>query len=109
MPRERHIGASKRGGSYRRLLGEVFADVDALLTPAAQGELHWASVALATIASKASGKLRTPAATLPTHAGPNGMPVGNQLVAPQDADDRVLAIAQRPFGALGSGPTKAPP
>jgi Asp-tRNA(Asn)/Glu-tRNA(Gln) amidotransferase A subunit family amidase len=49
-------------------------------------------------------QVRTPAITLPTHAGPNGMPVGIQLVAPRYADDRLLAVAQRVFGVLGPGP-----
>jgi amidase len=108
MPRERYIGALERVGSYRHMLGEVFADVDVLLTPTAQGE--------APLGLNYTGdhrfqsiwtQLRTPAVTLPTHAGPNGMPVGIQLVAPQYADDRVLAIAQRIFRALGRGPVIA--
>jgi Asp-tRNA(Asn)/Glu-tRNA(Gln) amidotransferase A subunit family amidase len=49
-------------------------------------------------------QLRTPAVTLPTHSGPNGMPVGIQLIGPLYADDRLLAIAQRIFAVLGRGP-----
>ena len=105
MSRERYTGALERVATCRRRLGEVFADVDVLLTPTAQGE--------APLGLDYTGdhrfqsiwtQLRTPAVTLPTHAGPNGMPVGIQLVAPQYADDHVLAIAQRIFRALGSGP-----
>jgi Asp-tRNA(Asn)/Glu-tRNA(Gln) amidotransferase A subunit family amidase len=49
-------------------------------------------------------QLRTPAITLPTNAGPNGMPVGIQLVAMPYADDRLLAAAQLVFNTLGRGP-----
>jgi Asp-tRNA(Asn)/Glu-tRNA(Gln) amidotransferase A subunit family amidase len=105
MPRERYIGALERVAGYRRMLGDVFIDVDVLLTPTVQGE---APAGLAYTGDHRFQsiwtQLRTPAITLPTHAGPNGMPVGIQLVAPQYADDRLLAIAQRIFGVLGPGP-----
>jgi amidase len=105
MRRERYIDALKRVEGCRRLLHDVFADVDVLLTPSAQGEApvglqytgdhHFQSIWT---------QLRTPAITLPTHAGPNGMPVGVQLVAACYADDRLLAMAQLIFHALGRGP-----
>ena len=83
----------------------LFADVDMLLTPSAQGEaplgLHYTGDHRF---QSIWTQLRTPAITLPTHAGPNGMPVGVQLVAPCYADDRLLAMAQLIFRALGSGP-----
>ena len=105
MPRERYIGALERVASYRRMLGDVFTDVDVLLTPTVQGE---APAGLAYTGDHRFQSIwtqvRTPAITLPTHAGPNGMPVGIQLVAPRYADDRLLAVAQRVFGVLGPGP-----
>jgi Asp-tRNA(Asn)/Glu-tRNA(Gln) amidotransferase A subunit family amidase len=76
-----------------------------LLTPSAQGEapfgLHYTGDHRF---QSIWTQLRTPAITLPTHAGPNGMPVGIQLVAPCYADDRLLAMAQLIFHALGRGP-----
>jgi amidase len=105
MRRERYIDALKRVDGCRRLLRDVFADVDVLLTPSAQGEaplgLHYSGDHRF---QSIWTQLRTPAITLPTHAGPNGMPVGIQLVAPCYADDRLLAIAQLIFHALGRGP-----
>jgi amidase len=105
MRRERYIDALKRVDGCRRLLRDVFADVDVLLTPSAQGEaplgLHYTGDHRF---QSIWTQLRTPAITLPTHAGPNGMPVGIQLVAPCYADDRLLAIAQLIFHALGRGP-----
>ena len=108
MPRDRYIGALERVAGHRRMLGDVFTDVDVLLTPTVQGE---APAGLAYTGDHRFQsiwtQLRTPAITLPTHAGPNGMPVGIQLVAPQYADDRLLAVAQRVFSVLGPGPVPA--
>lgn len=108
MPRERYIGALEQIAGFRRMLSDVFADVDVLLTPTVQGE--------APLGLRNTGdhrfqsiwtQLRTPAVTLPTHAGPNGMPVGIQLIAPEYADARVLAVAQWVFRQLGRGPVIA--
>jgi Asp-tRNA(Asn)/Glu-tRNA(Gln) amidotransferase A subunit family amidase len=46
--------------------------------------------------------LHTPALTLPTHRGPQGLPVGIQLVAPRFADRRLLACATWIWQELGS-------
>ncbi len=106
MPRERYIDALERVDECRRLVHEVFADVDVLLTPSAQGEaplgLHYTGDHRF---QSIWTQLRTPAVTLPTHAGPNDMPVGIQLVAACYADDHLLAVAQLIFRALGRGPT----
>lgn len=105
MPRERYIDALERVAGCCQLLGEVFADVDVLLTPSAQGEApiglsHTGDHRFQSIWTQ----LRTPTINLPTHAGPHGMPIGVQLVAPQYADSRLLAMAQGIFRALGRGP-----
>ena len=105
IPREDYIDALKRVEACRRLLTGLFADVDVLLAPTVPGE--------APLGLQYTGdhcfqsiwtQLRTPAITLPTHAGPNGMPVGIQLIAPCYADDRLLAVAQLMFRILGRGP-----
>ncbi len=61
---------------------DVFTDVDVLLAPAVYGE---APLGLSYTGDHRFQsiwtQLRTPTVTLPTHAGPNGMPVGIQLVA----------------------------
>jgi Asp-tRNA(Asn)/Glu-tRNA(Gln) amidotransferase A subunit family amidase len=105
MPRERYIDALRRVERCRRLLGEAFADVDVLLTPTVQGEApRGPSYTGDHRFQSIWTQLRTPAMTLPTHAGPNGMPVGIQLVAMPYADDRLLAVAQLVFNMLGRGP-----
>jgi amidase len=105
MPRARYIDALERVAFCRHHAAQLFNDVDVLLTPTVNGE--------APLGLKDTGnhrfqsiwtQLRTPAVTLPTHAGPNGMPVGIQLIGPAYGDDKLLAIAQRFFAVLGRGP-----
>ena len=104
-PRERFIDALERVAVCRRLLDDVFADVDVLLTPTAQGE---APLGLGFTGDHKFQslwtQLRVPTITLPTHSGPSAMPVGVQLVAPRYADSGLLAIAQLVFRTLGRGP-----
>ena len=79
----------------RRILHGLLGDRDALLVPAVNGEappgLDYAGdpafQALWTM-------LHVPAITIPTHRGPNGMPVGIQLVARRGADDVLLSVAE---------------
>lgn len=76
-------------------LDALFADYDVLLTPAAAGE---APVGLASTGDASFcliwTTLHVPAITLPLFTGPNGLPVGAQLVARRD-DDRSLLHAAR--------------
>jgi Asp-tRNA(Asn)/Glu-tRNA(Gln) amidotransferase A subunit family amidase len=105
MSRERYTGALLRVEGCRRLLGEVFSDVDVLLTPTVQGEApRGLSYTGDHRFQSIWTQLGTPAITLPTHAGPNGMPVGIQLVAARYLDDRLLAMAQLILRNLGRGP-----
>ena len=46
--------------------------------------------------------VRTPAITLPTHTGRNGLPVGIQLVGRPGDDARLLATARWVLDRLGS-------
>ena len=38
--------------------------------------------------------MHVPCVTIPAFAGPNGMPVGLQVVGPVGSDDDVLALSQ---------------
>jgi len=105
MDVSRYVQALERVDECRRALAAIFADVDVLLTPTANGEApvghantgHHGFQSIWT-------QLRTPTVSLPTHAGPNGMPIGIQIVAPCYADSRLLAISQLIFRVLGRGP-----
>jgi Asp-tRNA(Asn)/Glu-tRNA(Gln) amidotransferase A subunit family amidase len=72
----------------------VFDDIDILLTLASPGE--------APLGLKGTGSavfngtftaLHVPCVTLPGHSGPNGMPIGVQLVGKRSTDHRLLEIA----------------
>ena len=88
----------------RRLLDAVFEDRDALLAPAVNGE---APLGLDYAGDPAFQSLWTmlhvPAMTLPTHRGPNGMPVGIQLVSRRGADDLLLSVAEWVGVRCGAG------
>ena len=43
-----------------------------------------------------------PSMSLPTHRGPNGLPVGLQVVARRYDDDRLFACARRIMEKLGA-------
>jgi len=45
--------------------------------------------------------MHVPAITLPTHAGPAGLPVGIQLIGPRLADRRLLESARWVWEKLG--------
>lgn len=74
---------------------QSFEGCDVLLTPAVDGE---APVGLAETGSPRFQALwtmlHTPTITLPTHEGPNGLPVGIQLVAPYRADRSLIGISR---------------
>lgn len=109
MTAERYTDALERVEACRQQLNQVFADVDVLLTPAVLGE--------APVGLNFTGdhrfqsiwtQLRTPTLTLPTHAGPTGMPVSIQLVGNRHMDRQLLAIGQAIFRILGRGPVLTP-
>lgn len=105
IPRGQYVEALQRLELCRRQAARLFDDVDVLLTPTVDGE---APLGLASTGDHRFQsiwtQLRTPAVTLPTHAGPNGMPVGIQLIGPVYGDNKLLAIAQHVFAVLGRGP-----
>ncbi len=78
-----------------RALEDFWDTFDAILTPAASGE---APVGLDTTGSPAFCTAWTligaPAITLPLLSGPNGLPVGVQLVGRKGDDARLLRTAR---------------
>ncbi len=99
--------AKMGAGFYRRRFGALFNSFDALLTPSAQGEAP-RGLTGATMGAFNSfwTWMYVPCVNLPAFTGPNGMPVGVQLVARQGDDARLLAVASAVERALGteSGP-----
>jgi Asp-tRNA(Asn)/Glu-tRNA(Gln) amidotransferase A subunit family amidase len=72
----------------------VFADFDVLLAPAAVGEapIGW-NTGDSTLASSWS-LMHVPAMSIPVFKGPNGLPVGAQLIAAHGQDRKLFAAAR---------------
>jgi Asp-tRNA(Asn)/Glu-tRNA(Gln) amidotransferase A subunit family amidase len=87
--------AMARADDYRARAGDIFGDCDIFLTPSAPG--------VAPKGLDATGDpmfqipwtlLRTPCVTIPFATGPEGLPVGIQMVARPGEDEKLLAIAK---------------
>jgi Asp-tRNA(Asn)/Glu-tRNA(Gln) amidotransferase A subunit family amidase len=98
-----YVDGWRRVEECRSLLPKAFRGLDILLVPCVQGE------APKGLSSTGDGSmqaiwtaLHTPTITLPTHRGPNNLPVGIQLVARRYEDDRLLACARWVWERIGS-------
>jgi Asp-tRNA(Asn)/Glu-tRNA(Gln) amidotransferase A subunit family amidase len=103
MPHEEYVAALRLGEECRARLPAVFDGCDVLLTPACNGE---APPGLNDTGDPGFQciwtMLYTPALTLPTHRGPNNLPVGIQLVALAHQDRRLFACARWVWAKLGA-------
>jgi Asp-tRNA(Asn)/Glu-tRNA(Gln) amidotransferase A subunit family amidase len=103
MPHADYVAALQLGEGCRARLDEVFGDCDVLLTPAAHGEAPQGLAETGDPGFQAIWTiLHVPTLTLPTHRGPNGMPVGIQLVAQRNEDRRLFACARWVWQKLGA-------
>jgi len=93
--------ALARIADYQAEIQEIIYEFDAILTPAVAGE---APVGLETTGSPAFCTIWTlagvPALTLPILQGPNGMPLGVQLVSAKGDDGRLFRTARWLLGTL---------
>jgi Asp-tRNA(Asn)/Glu-tRNA(Gln) amidotransferase A subunit family amidase len=86
----------------RARTNQAFEGCDVLLTPAVDGEAPIGSAETGSPRFQALWTmLHTPTITLPTHTGPNGMPVGIQLVAPYRADRALMSVSRWALEAFG--------
>jgi len=92
---ERYTAAKQITEECRRQVDAMFDDYDVLLTPAAFGE---APVGMAAFAGVPLFQIWTalhlPAISLPVFKGPNGMPIGAQLLAKRHNDRGLFARAR---------------
>lgn len=92
---EKYIDAKVFAERCRLMLDDLFADYDVLLTPSAAGE---APIGLNSTGNAAFCTIWTtmhvPAMTLPLFRGPNGLPIGAQLIARRYNDRRLFEAAR---------------
>ncbi|MEA2905317.1 MAG: hypothetical protein QOI12_2704 [Alphaproteobacteria bacterium] len=95
MKHEDYVAALGLAEQCRARMDEAFDGIDAIISPCVKGE---APPGLAATGDPAFQQFWTvlyvPAMSLPTHRGPNGLPVGLQLVAPRYEDERLFACAR---------------
>ena len=103
IPYARYIESLQRMKECRDLIPDVFGEADVLLAPAVTGE------APKGLESTGDPKfqefwtaLHTPTITLPTHLGPNGLPIGIQLIGRLYDDETLLAAARWVSAQLAS-------
>jgi amidase len=95
IPHARYIASLKSMKECRDRIPNVFGDCDILLVPCVTGE------APGGLESTGDSRfqefwtaLHTPTITLPTHKGPNGLPIGIQLVGRLYEDELLLSAAR---------------
>ena len=98
-----YIAAWRRVEQCRALLSQVFSDIDVLLAPCVPGEAPSGLASTGDPSMQAMWTaLHTPTMTLPTHRGPNNLPVGIQLIAQRYEDDRLFAYARWIWDRIGA-------
>ena len=94
--------ALRQAAQCRAYLATVFKDIDAIITPATAGE---ASQKLTGLEDQTFCPLWTlmhgPCVTIPAFKGPNGMPMGLQVVGPIEGDERLRGVCSEIAKRIG--------
>ena len=102
---EQYDRALQKRENYRHWFEALFERHDAILTPSAPGE---APQGLANTGDATFNSLWTqaglPAVTVPSGRGPNGLPLGTQVVGRYRNDERALQVAAWLEAQLGFNP-----
>ena len=103
MPYDDYVGMLRLTEDCREQSGALFEGFDVVLAPCVDGEApegldYSGNPRLQSIWTA----IRLPTISLPTHTGPNGLPVGIQLIGRYRDDDRLLAVAKWVLENLGS-------
>ena len=101
VSREQYDNARQTARDARRQFADLMRGYDLLLTPSARGE---APLGLASTGDSLFNRVWTllgvPSVSLPSGSGPNGLPLGIQLVSAIEQDSALLAHAQWAASAL---------
>jgi amidase len=98
-----YVAAWRRVEQARALLAQVFDGLDLLLAPCVPGEAPKGLASTGDPSMQAMWTaLHTPTLTLPTHRGPNNLPVGIQLIAQRYDDERLFACARWIWDRIGA-------
>jgi Asp-tRNA(Asn)/Glu-tRNA(Gln) amidotransferase A subunit family amidase len=103
MRHDEYLAALRLAEDCRTTIEVAFEGLDAMISPCVKGE---APRGLNPTGDPAFQQFWTvlygPSMSLPTHRGPNGLPVGLQVVARRYDDDRLLACARWIMAKLGA-------
>jgi Asp-tRNA(Asn)/Glu-tRNA(Gln) amidotransferase A subunit family amidase len=102
MPYEDYLAAIALGERCRAQLPDVLEGFDVLLAPCVRGEAPAGLESTGDPSFQAIWTiLHVPTMSLPTHRGPNGLPVGIQLIGRRYDDLRLFAVARWVWERLG--------
>ncbi len=95
IPHARYIASLRRMKECRDMIPGMFGNCDVLLAPCVTGEAPMGLESTGdTRFQEFWTALHTPAITLPTHKGPNGLPIGIQIIGRLYEDELLLACAR---------------
>lgn len=102
IPAAAYIRALARIPVLTRALDAVFDEFDAILTPATPGEAPGIEATGSPVFCTTWSLLGTPAISLPLMTGPEGLPLGVQLVGRAGDDARLLRTANWLWGSVSA-------
>jgi Asp-tRNA(Asn)/Glu-tRNA(Gln) amidotransferase A subunit family amidase len=104
VPYREYVAAQQRASRARVASDGLFHAYDALLAPSAPGEAPFGLDSTGDpVFNRRWTLLGVPAVTIPTHAGPQGLPIGVQLIGGRDGDRTLLALARWLLERVRSG------
>ena len=102
MEYSKYLEAVIRANKCRAMLDDVFGDLDLILAPAATGEAPEGLGYTGDPQFQGCWTiLHVPTISVPTHVGPNGLPVGIQLIGRRWQDEKLLSWSRWIMDQLG--------